>query len=396
MYIGFAKLLSTDGTMRTHHCTIADIRRRADLELAQLLPWRTAHGLSAEAVVRILWLLATLKASLHALARRFRFPVGDTSLRAAIARQLPGPEDLAAAFARRLHALLPRVPKKGFVVAIDTHWVGYYGDKAKTRGVVGGQYKNGTRRFFVYATAVIVERGRRYTLAFAAPTSNRPLDALGPLLDQIAESGVRVRMLLLDKAFYAAEVFGRLEDRRLPFVVAVPHRRAALRDLWAGGGSRATRTLTTGHRTGRDRVSVRVRLTRVHVRNRDGSADDHVYAYRGLRPRGDLGAACQRVYRSRFGIESSYRQLNQAKARTTSRNRSWRVLLVGLALLFRQVWVLVSGAVRRPKGSVWSAVAALERLRNQLAAALVAGLEEQATFNLKPKGIQALTNMPNT
>lgn len=92
--IGFAKLLSTDGTLHTHHCTIADIRRRADLELARLLPGRTAHGLSVDAVVRILRLLATLKASRHALARRFRFPVGDTGLRAAIAGQLPGPEDL--------------------------------------------------------------------------------------------------------------------------------------------------------------------------------------------------------------------------------------------------------------------------------------------------------------
>ena len=41
----------------------------------------------------------------------------------------------------------------------------------------------------------------------------------------------------------------------------------------------------------------------------------------------------------RFGIETSYRQLNQAKARTTTTDRRRRLLWVAVALLLRQAWV---------------------------------------------------------
>ena len=47
----------------------------------------------------------------------------------------------------------------------------------------------------------------------------------------------------------------------------------------------------------------------------------------------------RQTYRRRFGIESSYRQLNQARIRTSSRSPLLRLLFVGLALVLRNVWV---------------------------------------------------------
>ena len=48
----------------------------------------------------------------------------------------------------------------------------------------------------------------------------------------------------------------------------------------------------------------------------------------------------QRMYETRFGIETTYRQLGQALAQTTTRDPCWRFLLVAIALLLRNVWVL--------------------------------------------------------
>ena len=45
------------------------------------------------------------------------------------------------------------------------------------------------------------------------------------------------------------------------------------------------------------------------------------------------------TYRKRFGIETSYRQANQARARTSSRKPVLRLLYMGIALLLRNVWV---------------------------------------------------------
>lgn len=49
--------------------------------------------------------------------------------------------------------------------------------------------------------------------------------------------------------------------------------------------------------------------------------------------------------RSRFGIESSYRQSPQARIRTSSRQPALRLLLMGVALVVRNVWGWLHAAV---------------------------------------------------
>jgi len=45
------------------------------------------------------------------------------------------------------------------------------------------------------------------------------------------------------------------------------------------------------------------------------------------------------TYRTRFGIETSYRQLNEARIKTCTRDPQLRLLFVGIALVVRNVWV---------------------------------------------------------
>lgn len=47
------------------------------------------------------------------------------------------------------------------------------------------------------------------------------------------------------------------------------------------------------------------------------------------------------TYRLRFGIETSYRQMHQARIATSTRNPVVRLLYVGIALYLRNVWVWV-------------------------------------------------------
>lgn len=56
------------------------------------------------------------------------------------------------------------------------------------------------------------------------------------------------------------------------------------------------------------------------------------------------------LYRQRFGIETSYRQMNQVRARITTRNPAIRLLLVGLAfILFNLYITLRDRLTTRPK-----------------------------------------------
>ena len=50
------------------------------------------------------------------------------------------------------------------------------------------------------------------------------------------------------------------------------------------------------------------------------------------------------LYRRRFGIETGYRQMHQVRARTCSRNPALRLLLLGLAVLIVNYWVLLRQA----------------------------------------------------
>jgi len=54
----------------------------------------------------------------------------------------------------------------------------------------------------------------------------------------------------------------------------------------------------------------------------------------------EQGIRCRGEFRGliRFGIETSYRQMNQARIRTCTRDPKQRLLFVAIALLPRNVW----------------------------------------------------------
>ena len=62
-----------------------------------------------------------------------------------------------------------------------------------------------------------------------------------------------------------------------------------------------------------------------------------VYAYWGFQPPSPTWV--RETYRLRFGIETSYRQMNQGRIRTCTRDPLLRLLFVGIALILRNVWV---------------------------------------------------------
>jgi len=69
-------------------------------------------------------------------------------------------------------------------------------------------------------------------------------------------------------------------------------------------------------------------------------------------PVGILPAQVFELYRQRFGIESSYRQMNQVRARTSTRNPVIRLLLVGLAFVLFNLYISLrqnlSSALKHP------------------------------------------------
>ena len=115
-----------------------------------------------------------------------------------------------------------------------------------------------------------------------------------------------------------------------------------------------------------------------------------MYAFWGLVPPGTDWV--RQTYRLRFGIETSYRQLNQGKAVTTSTDPRRRLLWLGLALLLRQAWVWCQRALSRGRTN-WACWRPREALSLSVLLAWLAGaLQERYPANQEIRLPQPVTS----
>ena len=168
------------------------------------------------------------------------------------------------------------------------------------------------------------------------------------MLAEALRAGVQVRHLYLDREFYEYETLSWLKAEG--YSVITPMRLGSRqRKKW----ERGHRSYVTEHSL-RDpkgkgaplplRVHVVVRYQKGKKWNRRG-AQYLVYEVIGHVAGDALRAVPLRqthtLYRTRFGIETSYRLLGEARPITTSRSPAVRLLYVGVALLLQNEWVIL-------------------------------------------------------
>ena len=167
------------------------------------------------------------------------------------------------------------------------------------------------------------------------------------LLEEARRIGLRPRYLLLDRGFYGLEVVQYLKSVRCPFLMPVVHRgRRSKRPV---AELKGTRRFLAWKRSGWSThvMKNRQEQTTVNIgvvcRATKKKRRVLVFAFWGFRPGSPAWAAEE--YRRRYGIETSYRQMNQGRIRTCSRDVRLRLLLVGIALVLRNVWVWLHRAI---------------------------------------------------
>ena len=390
--------------MRQDYCTItpAVVRRTARAVLEHTLPWKPYGRLVTVArLLGLLLLVAALRSSLSAVVRRFAFGFSHETARQATRANLPDVAGLTVALVGALHRLGGRLRRRKWVVAMDLHYRPYYGDRAAA-GIVGGQKKQGTNYFYAYATAELVHRRHRYTVGLLAVEKNlKPHEVVAALLTQLDGHGVRLRGVVLDSGFDSGETLLLLQQRGLAY--GVPLRRKGR----SGNRRNACFALPVGTVTTVDWVTERTRRpvrTEAVVVRRPGEKRIGVYAFGGWSLPHALSTAraaaaarqARQWYRRRFGIETSYRQMHECQGRTTRKDVAYRLLLVGLALLPRQVWVWLTGQLARSRSAGpkdWLEELPLRRLLDWLAEVLEHKYPEQKVIELEqplrcPEGLQ--------
>jgi hypothetical protein len=247
---------------------------------------------------------------------------------------------LNAALASQLPARIKRQPQN---VAIDLHDRPYYGKQPQAEALwVRGAARDGTTRFYRIATAYVMRNGLRQNLAlhFVMPEDSM-VTVLQSLLNRLSRRAISITCLFLDKGFGTIAVMRYLTRRRQPALIActIRGKQGGTRALCTGRESYRTaytfesdaqgaftaelavcRTFTTAKRTKRLKrrvewlifILIELDLTPQQARSR---------------------------YRSRFGIESSYRCAGQARGWTTSPNAAYRFVLLALSFILLNIWL---------------------------------------------------------
>jgi hypothetical protein len=303
----------------------------------------------ATVVFQVVLAAAARLCSIFAATRRLATAPSDQTIRTALVGGLPDRDELERRLNRALAADLPH----GLIgtcqpLALDLTLRPYHGKPFRDPAeVYRSQAKSGTSHFHAYATVYLVRHGRRFTLAVTWVRKGEPLAGVVQRLLRVARRvGLRPRYLLLDRGFCSVDVIRFLQHGRHPFLMPLPLR--GRRPDHPGGPS-GSRVFAAARRSGWAEYTLTNAAGRratvgvcVKCRNWKGERGRHgrqrlVYAYWGLEPASIDWV--RQAYRTRFGIETSYRQMNQAKVTTTTRNPVVRLFLVGVALILRNVWV---------------------------------------------------------
>jgi hypothetical protein len=239
------------------------------------------------------------------------------------------------------------MPRGGLELAIDRHDEPFYGKTPELLTYTRkAQAKDGTTHFFRLASASVIWREVRLTLALTEvlPEDDLP-SVVERLLQRLGPVGLHATVLYLDKGFCCGQIVRYLQRIHQATILAGPLRGKAggIRALGQGRGSSTTPYPFTD--------GTLVRLVLVDTRVPDPKTQRNQRQWLALvavqldwTPRQVLAK-----YRRRFGIEASYRRLRQVKVLTNSRNPARRFFLLGLGLVMQNLWVLLRWLfTRRP------------------------------------------------
>jgi putative transposase len=216
-----------EGAMRHYQYTVTshDVQLHAADVCQKYLKLRD-HGPKCRAglLLTILFYAAVRISSIAAACAALRQAPSDQAVHDALLATLPDITELQRRLNRALAGDLPKaLRRRPQPVAIDLVLIPYHGEPLEdVNEVYRGQPKCGTSHFHAYATAYVICKGQRFTLALTYVRKGEKLeDVLKRLLRQVAKTGVKVRYLLLDRGFYSVGVIRYLQHARYHFLMAV-------------------------------------------------------------------------------------------------------------------------------------------------------------------------------
>jgi len=220
-------------------------------------------------------------------------------------------------------------------LTLSIHKIPYYGDK-NDQYVTESEPERGTTHFFQFLTCSIVVAGQRFTID-AIPISN--LDNIEDLVDKSLErvkKKVRIDKAYLDRGFDRPKIINVIKSHKVRFVM--PKIRSDTVKAWMRKSEDCKSRLIENFEIGKGEDKAVVNLILVD----DEEGIKRAFIINFYIPE-QLAHYLYTFYSRRWGIETSYRQLDHDfKAKTTSKNYHIRLFYFLFSVCLYNLWVLVN------------------------------------------------------
>jgi len=217
------------------------------------------------------------------------------------------------------------------VCAIDYTKIPYYGEF--NRYVVRSKHEHGTNHFYEYATMSIVENRLRLCV-YSRPVTllDCKADVVRELIEDAKKMGVRIKHLLLDRAFFTVECINLLKSLSIEFIMPCV-RNGRVKDAISSASERAFQFSI--HDENKNEASFTMLLYR-------READGAILAFATSMNDAGILDAVPDEYRKRWGIETSFRKVKEVYGMTTSQSPAIRMLYFMTAMILYNVWQMIN------------------------------------------------------
>ena len=236
------------------------------------------------------------------------------------------------------------------IVAFDKHAIRHH---ARGAGLLFGLFNKHVGWHEVYMTAHVVVAGERFTIGvvpLGRGMGNHK--AVKLLMAEVKRVAPNARMILADKEFAVTQVINEVKAGGCAYAMAHPHSKKTdklIDELEKSGNSEMVTKSTMKSKGSREAAEYYIVIR--HSRNfktgkwkaKDGLRAKYVI-YAVSDP--DIDAD---LYATRWGIETSYRMDEAARARTASRSHDVRIFFFAFTLALYNIWV-VKNAVHTGPG----------------------------------------------
>ena len=244
--------------------------------------------------------------------------------------------------------LLGRLPDV-LDVAIDMHLIPCHSKKLGS-DLRGGERKSGTNRFEAYITAQCVNSKSRLILAALYMDKSSSVheslrEIINLCLENVSAVGSRLGLILVDRGFFSVNSISEIERLSLEYLMPCI-RTSKVKDSLHRFVTKTLGPISKSEMTNLDKATIqyhmiitekkRVRKESERTKNA-GAPEDRYIAFATNAPWMDVGE-----YSKRWTIETCYRLVENARAKSFGSNRPARLFCFLYSLTLFNAWVLVN------------------------------------------------------